>query len=121
MNCFNYKFSQNYKKTIELVSQEYFYYFTAKSPRIGINRNFKLDNIESCFGYFKGCFVASLLAMTTHVWRRRRERDRCKITIDCLLSVLQFAAIPLTLHSWIQPCHCERSEAIPFHHVNLVI
>jgi hypothetical protein len=58
---------------------------------MGINRNFKLDNIESCFGYVTGCFVASLLAMTTYDWRR------------------------------IQTCHCERSEAIPLHNVKLVI
>jgi hypothetical protein len=31
------------------------------------NMNFKLDNIEAFFfGYFTGCFVAFLLAMTTH-------------------------------------------------------
>jgi len=34
------------------------------------NMNFKLDDIESYFGHFTGCFVASLLAMTTaHFYR----------------------------------------------------
>ena len=62
-------------------------FFTAKTSLLVISMNFKLDNIESCFVYFTGCFVASLLAMTTQDWLRRKER----------------------------------SEAIPWHHVNLVI
>jgi hypothetical protein len=36
-------------------------------------------------------------------------------------SMVIFAAIPLSLYRKIDPCHCERSEAIPLHKVKLVI
>ena len=74
---------------------------------------FKLDKIESCFGYFTGCFVASLLAMTTQDWLRRRKRDRCKIIMDCLSTVLQFAGIPLSFkHLYALSLRAKRSNTL---------
>jgi hypothetical protein len=51
------------------------------------------------------CFAS--LAMTRLQANKERERDRCKNTIDCLSTVLRFAAIPLSHPSPIMCCHCE--------------
>jgi hypothetical protein len=95
-------------KNIKVLSEVFL--FTTKFPTMSINWNFKLDN---CYYYKSGCFTS--FAMTTQDWDIRRERDRCKIIIDCLSSELQFAAIPLSLHWKIEPCHCEErsDEATP--------
>jgi hypothetical protein len=51
------------------------------------------------------CFAS--LAMTTQEATNERERDRCKVITDRTLTVLQFAAIPLSPLAPIICCHCE--------------
>ena len=51
------------------------------------------------------CFAS--LAMTRLKATKERERDRCKIKDDRLLTVLQFAAILFSPPSPIICCHCE--------------
>jgi hypothetical protein len=45
--------------------------------------------------------------MTRLKANKEKERDRCKIIIDCLSSVLQSAAIPHFSPKPVMCCHCE--------------